>query len=118
MLVTPLRMLLRYKTAISNRETPSKLWVRSSLWKRPQRDGQMFSRKNNPTSRENNSLCLSELLDSRLSESPPPHTPLLRFNYITVPFLLGVNTKQLSNQMLDLTKVINELKDVLIQQVL
>ncbi|KAF3848643.1 hypothetical protein F7725_015140 [Dissostichus mawsoni] len=30
---------------------------------------------------------------------------------------LGVNTKQLSNQMLDLTKVINELKDVLIQQV-
>uniref|UniRef100_A0A4W6BWR4 Thrombospondin 4b n=1 Tax=Lates calcarifer TaxID=8187 RepID=A0A4W6BWR4_LATCA len=33
------------------------------------------------------------------------------------PFLLGVNTKQLSNQMLELTKVINELKDVLIQQV-
>ena len=34
-------------------------------------------------------------------------------------FLLfpGVNTKQLANQMLDLTKVINELKDVLIQQV-
>ncbi|KAM7368829.1 hypothetical protein PAMP_013136 [Pampus punctatissimus] len=30
---------------------------------------------------------------------------------------LGVNTKQLSNQMLDLTKVINELKDILIQQV-
>uniref|UniRef100_A0A673CTA9 Thrombospondin-4-B n=1 Tax=Sphaeramia orbicularis TaxID=375764 RepID=A0A673CTA9_9TELE len=30
---------------------------------------------------------------------------------------LGVNTKQLSNQMLELTKVINELKDVLIQQV-
>ncbi|TMS07980.1 Thrombospondin-4 [Larimichthys crocea] len=29
---------------------------------------------------------------------------------------LGVNTKQLSNQMLELTKVINELKDVLIQQ--
>lgn len=33
------------------------------------------------------------------------------------PFLSGVNTKQLSNQMLELTKVINELKDVLIQQV-
>uniref|UniRef100_A0A8C8DS34 Thrombospondin 4b n=1 Tax=Oryzias sinensis TaxID=183150 RepID=A0A8C8DS34_9TELE len=33
------------------------------------------------------------------------------------PFLLGVNTKQLSNQMMELTKVINELKDVLIQQV-
>ncbi|KAJ7986974.1 hypothetical protein DPEC_G00333930 [Dallia pectoralis] len=30
---------------------------------------------------------------------------------------LGVNTKQLSTQMLELTKVINELKDVLIQQV-
>ncbi|XP_052381880.1 thrombospondin-4-B-like isoform X2 [Oncorhynchus keta] len=30
---------------------------------------------------------------------------------------LGVNTKQLSNQMLELTQVINELKDVLIQQV-
>ncbi|KAA8584439.1 hypothetical protein FQN60_008224 [Etheostoma spectabile] len=30
---------------------------------------------------------------------------------------LGVNTKQLSNQMLELTKVINELRDVLIQQV-
>ncbi|RVE65980.1 hypothetical protein OJAV_G00121930 [Oryzias javanicus] len=30
---------------------------------------------------------------------------------------LGVNTKQLSNQMMELTKVINELKDVLIQQV-
>lgn len=36
---------------------------------------------------------------------------------ITVPFLSGVNTKQLSNQMLELTKVINELRDVLIQQV-
>lgn len=32
-------------------------------------------------------------------------------------FFLGVNTKQLSNQMLELTKVINELRDVLIQQV-
>uniref|UniRef100_A0A8C8GIL8 Thrombospondin 4b n=1 Tax=Oncorhynchus tshawytscha TaxID=74940 RepID=A0A8C8GIL8_ONCTS len=31
--------------------------------------------------------------------------------------LSGVNTKQLSNQMLELTQVINELKDVLIQQV-
>ncbi|XP_052444895.1 thrombospondin-4-B-like [Carassius gibelio] len=30
---------------------------------------------------------------------------------------LGLNTKQLTNQMLELTKVINELKDVLIQQV-
>ncbi|CAB1448380.1 unnamed protein product [Pleuronectes platessa] len=30
---------------------------------------------------------------------------------------LGVNTKQLSNQMLELTKVVSELKDVLIQQV-
>lgn len=29
----------------------------------------------------------------------------------------GLNTKQLSNQMLELTKVINELRDVLIQQV-
>lgn len=29
----------------------------------------------------------------------------------------GLNTKQLTNQMLELTKVINELKDVLIQQV-
>lgn len=36
---------------------------------------------------------------------------------ITAPFLSGVNTKQLSNQMLELTKVINELRDVLIQQV-
>ncbi|KAJ8261271.1 hypothetical protein COCON_G00169940 [Conger conger] len=31
--------------------------------------------------------------------------------------ILGVNTKQLSNQMLDLTKVIAELKDILTQQV-
>ncbi|TSK72014.1 Thrombospondin-4-B [Bagarius yarrelli] len=30
---------------------------------------------------------------------------------------LGLNTKQLTNQMLELTKVINELKDVLVQQV-
>lgn len=30
----------------------------------------------------------------------------------------GLNTKQLTNQMLDLTKVINELKDVLVQQVM
>lgn len=29
----------------------------------------------------------------------------------------GLNTKQLTNQMLELTKVINELKDVLVQQV-
>lgn len=33
------------------------------------------------------------------------------------PSPLGINTKQLSNQMLELTKVVNELKDVLIQQV-
>ena len=38
------------------------------------------------------------------------------FSYF-LAFSPGVNTKQLANQMLDLTKVINELKDVLIQQV-
>uniref|UniRef100_A0A671QEW8 Thrombospondin-4-B n=1 Tax=Sinocyclocheilus anshuiensis TaxID=1608454 RepID=A0A671QEW8_9TELE len=31
---------------------------------------------------------------------------------------LGLNTKQLTNQMLELTKVINELKDVLIQRIM
>lgn len=36
---------------------------------------------------------------------------------LTLVASTGVNTKQLSNQMLELTKVINELKDVLIQQV-
>lgn len=44
----------------------------------------------------------------------PTVVPVKQHN---IPFLVGVNTKQLSNQMLELTKVINELKDVLIQQV-
>lgn len=45
------------------------------------------------------------------------YQPLFQFNQINSFFLLGVNTKQLSNQMQELTKVINELKEVLIQQV-
>ena len=51
-------------------------------------------------------------------EYPHPPTPTsASVEQNNGPFLLGVNTKQLSNQMLELTKVINELKDVLIQQV-
>lgn len=54
---------------------------------------------------------MSYRLDSRIFFFSPS-AKMQRFS-----FLLGINTKQLSNQMLDLTKVINELKDVLIQQV-
>lgn len=70
------------------------------------RDGQMFPWKTTV------SVCHSDF-EGRLRESPTSALSLANNS----PFLLGVNTKQLSNQMLDLTKVINELKEVLIQQV-
>lgn len=58
------------------------------------------------------SVCWSDLREG--SDNPLASAPS-RLN--NSAFLSGVNTKQLSNQMLELTKVINELKDVLIQQV-
>lgn len=106
-------MLLHYKIVISNKETPSKLLVRSFLWEETSTEmAQCFLEKQSQQY-ENNSQCLSEWLESRLRESPTSAADLQN----NCPFLLGVNTKQLSNQMLELTKVINELKDVLIQQV-
>lgn len=110
------RTSLQYKTATSNKETLSRLWVRSLLLQgTPTVMAKCFQRKTNPGSGEKEkkkqktttvSVCWSRLRACSASAAAN-----------NSPFLLGVNTKQLSNQMLELTKVINELKDVLIQQV-
>lgn len=112
------RTSLQYKTATSNKETLSRLWVRSLLLQgTPTVMAKCFQRKTNPGSGGKKktkkktttvSVCQSGLRACSASAA------VLANNG---PFLLGVNTKQLSNQMLELTKVINELKDVLIQQV-
>lgn len=95
-------MSLLYKAATSNKGTLSKLWVRFLLWEEtPTEMAKCFLGKR------------LSVFEGRLRESPTSALSLANNS----PFLLGVNTKQLSNQMLDLTKVINELKEVLIQQV-
>lgn len=73
-------MLLHYKNVTSNKETPSRRWVRFSL-----RGGETSAEKANVSEgkQENNSQCLSEGLQSGFGETPPP---LLQFNRITVPF--------------------------------
>lgn len=78
-------------------------------------DGQMFPKKNEPRQRgkEKKKTTTVSVCRSR-SGACSASAAVLANNG---PFLPGVNTKQLSNQMLELTKVINELKDVLIQQV-
>lgn len=76
------------------------------------RDGQMFPRKTIPAVGKHQSVFV------RVTWEHAQRIPHLFFSLANnSPFFLGVNTKQLSNQMLELTKVINELKDVLIQQV-
>lgn len=71
------------------------------------------SQENNRSGRKATASVSQSDLRARLRKSPT----FASVKQNNSPFLLGVNTKQLSNQMLELTKVINELKDVLIQQV-
>lgn len=80
----------------------------------------MFPRKTIPAVGKHQSVFVRVTweLAHRTPPPPPLPPPPLCFGLANNgSFLLGVNTKQLSNQMLELTKVINELKDVLIQQV-
>lgn len=76
-------------------------------------DGQMFPKKNKHRQQGKEKKTTVSVCWSRLRTCSASAAVLANNG----PFLLGVNTKQLSNQMLELTKVINELKDVLIQQV-
>lgn len=111
------RTSLQYKTATSNKETLSRLWVRSLLLQgTPTVMAKCFQRKTNPGSggkKKKQKTTTVSVCRSRLGARSASAAVLANNG----PFLLGVNTKQLSNQMLELTKVINELKDVLIQQV-
>lgn len=75
---THLRMLLRYKTAISNRETPSKLWVRFFLWKLTSEETAKCSQENSRSGRKTTvSVCWSDL---RAGSDNPPASALVKVN--------------------------------------